>query len=155
MEAPEARPYQHWRTRRDADGVLWLGFDKAGTGTNVLASDVLLEADAVLTEIEREPPRALILYSAKKSGFVAGADIKEFTRLSTPEEAYTLIRRGQSVFDRLEALRFPTIALINGFALGGGLELALACRYRIVVDDPASAAALVGRYRLRNMRYSR
>jgi 3-hydroxyacyl-CoA dehydrogenase/enoyl-CoA hydratase/3-hydroxybutyryl-CoA epimerase len=122
--------------------VLWLAFDKEGTGTNVLASDVLLEADALLAEIEQQPPRALIVCSAKKNGFVAGADIKEFTRLATPDEAYTLIRRGQAVFDRIEALRFPTVALINGFALGGGLELALACRYRIVVDDSDATLGL-------------
>jgi 3-hydroxyacyl-CoA dehydrogenase/enoyl-CoA hydratase/3-hydroxybutyryl-CoA epimerase len=142
VEATQSRQYRHWRARRDADGVLWLAFDKEGTGTNVLASDVLLEADALLAEIEQQPPRALIVCSAKKNGFVAGADIKEFTRLATPDEAYTLIRRGQAVFDRIEALRFPTVALINGFALGGGLELALACRYRIVVDDSDATLGL-------------
>jgi 3-hydroxyacyl-CoA dehydrogenase/enoyl-CoA hydratase/3-hydroxybutyryl-CoA epimerase len=133
---------QHWRTRRDADDILWMGLDKAGTGTNVLSSDVLTEANALLADIERQPPRALVIYSEKKNGFIAGADIKEFTQLQTTEQAFTLIRAGQAVFDRIEALPCPTIALINGFALGGGLELALACRYRILVDDPSATLGL-------------
>jgi len=135
-------PAQHWRTRQDADGILWIGLDKADTGTNVLSSEVLSEANALLERIERQPPRAVVIYSEKKSGFVAGADVKEFATLETAEQAFTLIRAGQAVFDRIEALPCPTIALMNGFALGGGLELALACRYRIVVDDPSATLGL-------------
>src|SRR6185369_8667186 len=116
--------------------------DNAGTGTNVLSSEVLGEASALLERIERQPPRAVVIYSEKKSGFVAGADVKEFATLETAEQAFTLIRAGQAVFDRIEALPCPTIALMNGFALGGGLELALACRYRIVVDDPSTTLGL-------------
>ena len=138
----EAAPIQNWQARRDADGILWMGLDTAGTSTNVLSSDVLTEANALLADIERQPPRAVVIHSAKQSGFVAGADIKEFTRLETADQAFTLIRAGQAVFDRIEALPCPTIALINGFALGGGLELALACRYRIVVDDPSATLGL-------------
>jgi 3-hydroxyacyl-CoA dehydrogenase/enoyl-CoA hydratase/3-hydroxybutyryl-CoA epimerase len=133
---------RHWRTHTDADGILWLGIDKADTGTNVLSSEVLLEAGKILDQIEVRPPRALVIYSAKKSGFIAGADIREFTRLETPEQAYELIRGGQSLFDRIEALRFTTVAAINGFALGGGLELALACKYRVLVDDPSVTLGL-------------
>jgi len=76
----------------------------------------------------------MILTSAKR-GFIAGADIKEFVGIRTPDQAYELIRRGQQVLDKLAALPCPTIAAINGFALGGGLEVALACRYRVLVDD--------------------
>src|SRR5262249_13162748 len=134
MSESVEQSYQNWRTRLDDNGVLWVAIDKAGTGTNVLSSDVLREANALLAEIEQAVPRALVLHSAKASGFIAGADVKEFSALENPEQAYTLIRQGQSVLDRLEALPCPTIALINGFALGGGLELALACRYRILLD---------------------
>jgi 3-hydroxyacyl-CoA dehydrogenase/enoyl-CoA hydratase/3-hydroxybutyryl-CoA epimerase len=137
-----ARQYLHWRTRHDADGILWIGFDKADSTTNVLSSDVLIEANALIEEVERRPPRAVVIYSEKKSGFIAGADITEFSRLETPGQAFSLIRGGQAVFDRIEALPCPTVAMINGFALGGGLELALACRYRVLVDDPKATLGL-------------
>jgi len=125
-----------WTLAVDADRVALLTLDKAGSSANVLSSDVLLELNTRLEEVERTAPRALVVASAKKSGFVAGADIKEFTGLRSPDQAYSLIRRGQQVLDRLEALPFPTVAAINGFALGGGLELALACRYRVATNDP-------------------
>jgi 3-hydroxyacyl-CoA dehydrogenase/enoyl-CoA hydratase/3-hydroxybutyryl-CoA epimerase len=106
-----------------------------GTSANVLSASVLAELDTVLAGLERELPRGLVILSAKKSGFVAGADIKEFTQLTDEATGYNLVRRGQKVFDRLEALRCPSVAAIHGFALGGGLELALACRYRVAVND--------------------
>ncbi|HZO21577.1 MAG TPA: 3-hydroxyacyl-CoA dehydrogenase NAD-binding domain-containing protein [Steroidobacteraceae bacterium] len=124
-----------WSSERDADGVLWLSIDKPGTSANVLSSNVLRELDALLQPLAQQPPRAVVVLSAKKSGFVAGADIKEFTGISNAEEGYQLIRAGQQVLDHLEALRCPTVAAIHGFALGGGLELALACRYRVAVAD--------------------
>jgi 3-hydroxyacyl-CoA dehydrogenase/enoyl-CoA hydratase/3-hydroxybutyryl-CoA epimerase len=125
----------NWRIEADADGVAWLCFDKAGASTNVLAGEVMLELGERVRELARQKPKAVIVYSAKSSGFIAGADIKEFTGLKTPDDAFKLIRQGQLVLDELEKLPCPTLALINGFCLGGGLELALACRYRIGIDD--------------------
>jgi 3-hydroxyacyl-CoA dehydrogenase/enoyl-CoA hydratase/3-hydroxybutyryl-CoA epimerase len=101
----------------------------------VLSSGVLRELDAVLEPLARNPPRAVIVISGKKSGFVAGADIKEFTGIANTEDGFRLIHAGQEVLNRLEALPCPTVAAIHGFALGGGLELALACRYRVAVND--------------------
>jgi len=124
-----------WKMDRDADGIVWLALDKPGTSANVLSSEVLIELGAHLADLAAGPPRALIVRSAKPSGFIAGADIREFTAFKGPEDAFALIRAGQSVLDRLEALPCPTIAAIHGYALGGGLELALACRYRIAVND--------------------
>jgi 3-hydroxyacyl-CoA dehydrogenase/enoyl-CoA hydratase/3-hydroxybutyryl-CoA epimerase len=95
-----------------------------------------------LDELDGQIPKAVVVYSAKPSGFVAGADIKEFTSLESPDQAFDLVRAGQQVLDRLAALRCPTIALINGFALGGGLELALACRHRIMTDNPKAVLGL-------------
>lgn len=124
-----------WKTERDTDGIAWLTFDKPGTSANVLSAGVLAELNAVLAQLEQNLPRGVIVISAKKSGFVAGADIKEFTGLANEASGYQLIRPGQQVFDRLEALRCPSVAAIHGFALGGGLELALACHYRVGVAD--------------------
>jgi 3-hydroxyacyl-CoA dehydrogenase / enoyl-CoA hydratase / 3-hydroxybutyryl-CoA epimerase len=127
----------HWRLETDVDGVAWLALDKAGASANSLSRDVMQELAAMLVEVTRALPKALIVTSAKR-GFIAGADIKEFVGIRTPDEAYELIRQGQQVLDKLEALPCPTIAAINGFALGGGLEVALACRYRVLVDDPSA-----------------
>ncbi len=133
---------KHWNLRRDEDGIAWLYFDKAGASTNVLSRDVMSELNDQLAGLEKDLPKAVVVCSAKKSGFVAGADIKEFTELKDADQAYEMVRAGQKVLDRLEALKCPTIALINGFALGGGLELALACRYRILNDDPKTVIGL-------------
>ena len=126
--------YQHWRPEADADGVLWLCLDKADGSANVLSESVLREFDAIVSGLEADPPRGVVIHSGKTNGFVMGADINEFTTIETPEEGYELIRIGQQLFDRLEALRCPTVAVFNGFALGGGLELAMACTYRIALD---------------------
>jgi 3-hydroxyacyl-CoA dehydrogenase / enoyl-CoA hydratase / 3-hydroxybutyryl-CoA epimerase len=125
----------NWNLQRDAEGVAWLTLDKPGTSANVLSASVLLELDGLLASLEKEPPRALVVLSAKKSGFVAGADIREFTGVTDADSGYLLIHRGQQVLNRLAALPCPSVAAIHGFALGGGLELALACRYRVAVGD--------------------
>jgi 3-hydroxyacyl-CoA dehydrogenase/enoyl-CoA hydratase/3-hydroxybutyryl-CoA epimerase len=137
MQAPAANRSTHWRLVTDADGVAWLALDKAGASTNSLSREVMEELAAILGDLAKAPPKALIVTSAKR-GFIAGADIKEFVGIRTPDQAYELIRGGQEVLDQLAALACPTVAAINGFALGGGLEVALACRYRVLVDDPSA-----------------
>ena len=124
-----------WRLERDADDIVWLWADRHGSSANALGSAVLAELDAHLARIHASLPRGVVVLSAKKSGFIAGADIKEFTSLGDAESGYRLIHAGQQVLDRLESLPCPTVAAIHGFALGGGLELALACRYRVAVGD--------------------
>jgi 3-hydroxyacyl-CoA dehydrogenase/enoyl-CoA hydratase/3-hydroxybutyryl-CoA epimerase len=140
--ADENKPAAHWSWSIDADGIGWLGADRAGASTNTLSRDVLEQLDALLGTIERAAPRAVVLWSAKKNGFVAGADISEFTKITNAEQGYALVRAGQTVFDRLERLPCPTVAAIHGFALGGGLELALACRYRVAADDERTSLGL-------------
>lgn len=125
---------QHWHEDTDGDDISWLGIDKAESSVNTLSAGVLEELNEILERYEENLPKAVILYSAKPNGFVMGADINEFTTIPSEEQAYELVRLGQSVIDRLAGLPCPTIAVINGFALGGGLELALACRYRIAID---------------------
>ena len=124
-----------WKLERDSDGIAWLTIDKPGSSANVLSGGVLSELDGLLAALEKDLPRGVVVISAKKSGFVAGADIKEFTGITDAASGYELIRRGQQVLNRLAALPCPTVAAIHGFALGGGLELALACRYRVAVAD--------------------
>jgi 3-hydroxyacyl-CoA dehydrogenase/enoyl-CoA hydratase/3-hydroxybutyryl-CoA epimerase len=124
-----------WKLERDSDGIAWLTIDKPGSSANVLSGGVLTELDALLAALEKDLPRAVVVISGKKSGFVAGADIKEFTGISDAAGGYQLIRRGQQVLNRLGSLPCPSVAAIHGFALGGGLELALACRYRVAVAD--------------------
>lgn len=126
----------HWRLETEANGVAWLIIDKANAAVNSLSREVMEELDAILTALTRTPPKALIVTSAK-NGFIAGADIKGFVGIESPEAAYRMIRQGQQVVDKLANLRCVTVAAINGFALGGGLEVALACRYRVAADDPS------------------
>ncbi len=132
----------HWRIEHDAEGIVWLWADKADASANVLSSEVLRELDAHLERIRGMSPAGLVVLSAKKSGFVAGADIKEFTRITDEADGYRLIHAGQAVLDGLAALPCPTVVALHGFALGGGLELALACRYRVAVGDAHLALGL-------------
>ncbi len=135
MADSETAKLAHWRRETDNDGIVWLCIDKADASANVLSGAVLRDLVSVLESLESDPPRGLVLHSGKRSGFVMGADINEFTSIDSADQAYKLIRLGQQVFDRLEALRCPTVAVINGFALGGGLELALACDYRLALHN--------------------
>jgi len=129
-------------TETDQDGVVWVHFDRQSSGTNVLSASVLEAFYDILRSFDDKPPRGLVVLSDKPNGFIAGADVHEFTQLKNRDEALIAISRGQEVFDRLAALPFPTVALIHGFCLGGGLELALACRYRIASDDDATRLGL-------------
>jgi 3-hydroxyacyl-CoA dehydrogenase / enoyl-CoA hydratase / 3-hydroxybutyryl-CoA epimerase len=127
-------PYHHFKLTRDADGVAWLLFDREGAGANTLSADVLAEFDAVLAALESERPTGLVIRSAKTSGFIAGADVNEFRGATDPAAVEAQIARAHAVVDRLEAVKFPTVAVIHGFCLGGGLEVALACQSRIAID---------------------
>lgn len=124
-----------WTLTRDAEDIAWLSFDKPDASTNTLGRAVMTELDAVLQGLQAKPPRGLVIRSGKRNGFIAGADINEFSSLQSTDMAVEMVRAGQRVLDRLEALPCPTVAAISGFALGGGLELALACRYRVAVGD--------------------
>ncbi len=122
---------QHWKLDTDKAGIAWLCVDKADAKANVLSSEVLMEFNDAMDELAAAPPRGLVLYSGKPGSFVMGADISEFTGIKTAEKAFELTRLGQQLFDKLENLPCPTVAVINGICLGGGLEMVMACDYRV------------------------
>lgn len=128
-------PYRNFKLTRDEDGVAWLLFDRAGASANTLSADLIEELDKVLTELETARPTGLVVRSAKTSGFIAGADVNEFRGATDAGAVETQIGRAHAVIDRMEGLRIPTVAVIHGFCLGGGLEVALACQMRIAIDD--------------------
>ncbi len=128
----------NWRTGRDSDGILWLVLDKQDTGTNTISEDVIRELDTHITAAEADIPAALVIRSAKQTGFAAAADITAFDAMSD-EGAADLLKQGHDVLDRIEALPCPTICVVHGAALGAGFELALACDFRIVVDGASFA----------------
>ena len=133
---------QHWRVELDAEGVASAILDKAGETANSLSVAVMGELGKILDAFEKQPPKALIFRSGKEAGFIAGADIQEFTQLDTAEKGRALVERGWTLFNRLAAVNYPTLAIIRGHCLGGGLELALACRYLLAVDEPATKMGL-------------
>lgn len=125
---------QHWKQETDDAGIAWLCLDNADEKANVLSSEVLGELNSLLDPYTKSPPQGLVIWSGKEESFVMGADIKEFTSIETPERAYELVRLGQQLMDKVEALACPTVAAINGVCMGGGLELSMACDYRIVYE---------------------
>jgi 3-hydroxyacyl-CoA dehydrogenase/enoyl-CoA hydratase/3-hydroxybutyryl-CoA epimerase len=134
-ETAEPSVAPQWALEIDAERVAWLTFDRPGASTNALSRPAMQELNERLGELEQARPRGLVILSAK-SGFIAGADISEFKDAPSPAEAVPWIRAAHAIMQRLEDLPFPTVAAINGYALGGGLELALACRHRVCADDP-------------------
>jgi 3-hydroxyacyl-CoA dehydrogenase/enoyl-CoA hydratase/3-hydroxybutyryl-CoA epimerase len=133
---------QAWEYRQDGEDIGVLTLDVPGKSANTLSGAVLEQLGRVLESIEGEPPRGLLIRSGKASGFIAGADINEFTSFGSEAEALMAVRRGQQLCDRIAGLPCPTVALLQGFALGGGMELALACTYRVGVDDGKLALGL-------------
>ncbi|MFT7556606.1 MAG: 3-hydroxyacyl-CoA dehydrogenase/enoyl-CoA hydratase/3-hydroxybutyryl-CoA epimerase, partial [Planctomycetota bacterium] len=131
-----------WFIDRDEQGIAWLTLDQQGTNTNVLSTSVLEQLNQLIQQLSDDLPRAIVFKSGKPSGFIAGADVQEFLQLTNTQEAMIMIKRGQTLFNRIEALPCPTIAMIEGFCMGGGTELALACDYRVAIDDSAAKIGL-------------
>jgi 3-hydroxyacyl-CoA dehydrogenase/enoyl-CoA hydratase/3-hydroxybutyryl-CoA epimerase len=127
-------PYRNFKLTHDGDGIAWLLFDREGASANTLSADVIEELDLVIAALESQRPAGIVIRSAKKSGFIAGADVNEFRGATDAKLVETTIGRAHAVVDRLEALKIPTVAVIHGFCLGGGLEIALACQSRIAID---------------------
>ncbi len=128
--------YKHWKLESDANNILWVCFDKEDATVNTIDREVMEEFASILTELESDNTHVgVILASAKKKGFIAGADIAKFTKFKDIAEATSVLTQGQDILNRLEALKIPVVAMIDGFCLGGGLELVLACHYRVAEDS--------------------
>ncbi|MCB1865220.1 MAG: enoyl-CoA hydratase/isomerase family protein [Chromatiales bacterium] len=135
MNAP-----QSWFYERFDDGIGRLRFDNPA-GPNTLSRARLLELEQRLTEIASDPPRGLIVESGQND-FIVGADVSEFADIPDAPSARAYIEWAQSVLSRIEALSCPSVAVVRGNCLGGGMELALACRYRIACDDARTRLGL-------------
>lgn len=127
--------FTHWQARLRDDRVVVLTLDRADSAVNAMSQDVLLELDALVERLMLDPPKGVVINSAKSAGFIAGADLKEFQRYDAQGTTGDAIARGQNVYQRLAELRCPTVAAIHGHCLGGGTELALACDYRVAADN--------------------
>jgi 3-hydroxyacyl-CoA dehydrogenase/enoyl-CoA hydratase/3-hydroxybutyryl-CoA epimerase len=129
----------NWRFELDVENIGWLTIDTPNAPVNTLSRLALRELDAALARIEELVATSdlvgLVFQSGKDSGFIAGADVGEFDAMSDPAILTDALKRTHAIMDRIERLNVPVIAAIHGFCLGGGLELALACHYRIAVND--------------------
>jgi 3-hydroxyacyl-CoA dehydrogenase/enoyl-CoA hydratase/3-hydroxybutyryl-CoA epimerase len=127
-----------WRFHKDVEDIGWLTIDSPDAPVNTLSTAAILELEELIGRIEGMADRrelvGVVLLSGKDSGFIAGADVREFDKMDLALLPDAL-RQAHKLFDRIENLKIPLVAGIHGFCLGGGLELALACHYRIAVKD--------------------
>ena len=113
--------------------IWYVAFNNKSKSYNVFDTKTLDELETIVSALEQEDCEGVVFRSAKK-GFIVGADIKEFNGAS-PQQIEALVKKGQLLFNRIEDLEIPSLAMINGVAMGGGLELTLACTGRIAYDD--------------------
>lgn len=126
---------KHWQTEVDEQNILWAGISRQDGSVNTINDDVLDGLQDIINQIKQGEYKALIIYSQKEKGFIAGADISHFSKFTESDQVVDFLKKGQQIFNELEALSVPTVAMIDGFCMGGGLELALACDYRVVSDS--------------------
>lgn len=127
---------KHWHLNVAEGGIAWLTFDHADSRVNTLGTETLEELHEALTQCRDGSPEGLVIRSGKADGFIAGADVKAFVELHDAGQARSLIQRAHEILLDLECLPFPSVAMIHGYCLGGGLELALACTARVATSEP-------------------
>ena len=128
---------KHLKYSQDKEGVATILFDHATLDVNLLSEEVLLELEALVQKLSQNDELKTVLFKSAKEGiFIAGADINEIKSLTTQEQALAKVRQGRRILSSIATLKVPTIAIIDGAALGGGFELALACDYRIATENP-------------------
>ena len=134
--------YKHFRVERSDRGVATVTVDVQDSAVNVFSEEVVGELADILASLEQNAPKLAVFRSGKPSGFFAGADIKQIQKMKTPADADMMLRAGQDLFGRVERLPCPTVAVIHGVCLGGGLEFALSCRFRVARDDSKTKLGL-------------
>jgi 3-hydroxyacyl-CoA dehydrogenase/enoyl-CoA hydratase/3-hydroxybutyryl-CoA epimerase len=138
MIQPQMPETKNWRFHRDVENLGWLTIDTPGP-VNTLSREAIMELEQLVGRFEELAQtgelEGVILLSGKDSGFIAGADVSEFDAMSDFSVLPEALKRTHALFARIEALKIPVVAGIHGFCLGGGLELALACHYRVAVND--------------------
>lgn len=138
MIQPQMPETKNWRFHRDVENLGWLTIDTPGP-VNTLSREAIMELEQLVERFEELAQtgelEGVILLSGKDSGFIAGADVSEFDAMSDFSLLPEALKRTHALFARIEALKIPVVAGIHGFCLGGGLELALACHYRVAVND--------------------
>jgi len=138
----EGLRFQHWHPVQGDDGIVVLALNRAGSSVNALSRAVLDELAEIVERLSFEPPKGVVIRSSKAAGFVVGADLKEFAGYEKSGGVLDAIENGQRVFQQLARLRCPTVAAIHGHCMGGGTEMALACRYRVASRDPSTRIGL-------------
>lgn len=139
MPQPQMPAMTNWRFEVDVESIGWLTIDTPNSPVNTLSRIATTELETALMRIDdliaSGEVVGLVIQSGKDSGFIAGADVSEFDSMSDPSILPEVLKRAHAVMDRVENMKAPVVAAIHGFCLGGGLELALACHYRIAVND--------------------
>ena len=139
MPQPQMPQTRNWRFALDVEGIGWLTIDTPDAPVNTLSREAIAELEKLVVRFEELAAsgelKGVVLLSGKDSGFIAGADVSEFDGMSEPTTLTAALNRAHALFDRIENLKVPVVAGIHGFCLGGGLELALACHYRVAFND--------------------
>lgn len=135
-----------WRFDIDFEALAWAIFDREGESANTLGRRATEELAAIVAHVEEKARsgdvRGLIFMSAKQSSFISGADIREFDEFASEADVASAIEQVTALFDQIEGLEIPVVAAIHGFCLGGGLELAMACSYRIADREDGTRIGL-------------
>ena len=131
-----------WKFSIDGEGIAWAIFDREGESANSLGRRPIEELAAIVERVEAEARaktcKGLVIMSGKDKGYIVGADIREFENMKTEQDVITSLAPVNAMLDRIERMPVPVVAAINGVCVGGGLELILACHYRIATRDDAT-----------------
>lgn len=139
MAQPKMPKMKHWQFELDFENIGWLTIDTPKSPVNVLSTEAMAELETLSLRFEdlvaSGELAGVVVLSKKENGFIAGADVSEFDAMSDPSILPEALKKAHAIFNRIEDLKVPVVAGIHGFCLGGGFELALACHYRIAVND--------------------
>ena len=137
---------QNWSFTVDVEQIAWATLDCPNQSMNTMGERTIRELEAIISEVERlslkNDVRGLIVISGKSNNFIAGADIKEFEQMDTEAKVHEVTSQVTALFQRIEDLSIPVVAAIHGFCLGGGLEFAMSCHYRIATRDEGTRLGL-------------